>query len=162
MNYGRAFGAGVAGGAVMSLIMAFVRAMGMDVNPEMMLGTMMGGRPGPTTWVMGLLIHLILSGLIALVYAVGFEYVTHRAGWAIGLGFALIHIVIGGIVMGMMPTLHPMIPEQMPAPGPFMSGMGMMGIGLFVLEHLIYGAIVGALYKVTAEHLHHPGVPHPV
>ncbi|MCA1604127.1 MAG: hypothetical protein LC775_01255, partial [Acidobacteria bacterium] len=89
----------------------------------------------------------------ALIYALGFEYVTHRAGVLIGLGFAVIHIIIGGIVMGMMPMMHPMIPEQMPPPGAFMSGMGAMGAGLFVLEHLIYGAIVGAMYAPVSRHL---------
>jgi len=39
-----------------------------------------------------------------------------------------------------------MIPEMMPPPGAFMSGMGAMGVGLFVLEHLMYGAIVGGMY----------------
>lgn len=159
MNIGRAFLAGVVGGAVMTAIMALVRAMGMNANPEMMLGTMMGGPPDTTRWIMGLIIHLVLSGLIALVYAIGFEFVTHRAGWLVGLGFAIIHLIIGGIVMGMMGAMHPMVPEQMMAPGPFMSGMGMMGVGLFTVEHLIYGAIVGAMYKVTAEH--HRGVPSP-
>ncbi len=147
MNFGRAFLAGVVGGLVMTIIMAFVRATMMpEANPEMMLGTMTGSAPGMATWIMGLIIHLVVSGMIALVYAVGFEYVTHRAGVLIGLGFAIIHIIIGGIVMGLMPMMHPMIPEQMPPPGVFMSGMGAMGAGLFVLEHFIYGAIVGAMY----------------
>ncbi|MCA1634202.1 MAG: hypothetical protein LC802_11035 [Acidobacteria bacterium] len=147
MNFGKAFLAGVVGGTVMTIIMALVRATMMpQANPEMMLGTMTGSMPGMGTWVMGLVIHLILSGVIALIYAVGFEYVTHRAGVLTGLGFAIIHLIIGGVVMGMMPMMHPMIPEQMMPPGAFMSGMGMMGTGLFVLEHLIYGAIVGAMY----------------
>lgn len=147
MNFGKAFLAGVVGGTMMTIIMALVRATMMpQANPEMMLGTMTGSMPGMGTWVMGLVIHLILSGVIALIYAVGFEYVTHRAGVLTGLGFAIIHLIIGGVVMGMMPMMHPMIPEQMPPPGAFMSGMGMMGTGLFVLEHLIYGAIVGAMY----------------
>ncbi|MCA1635720.1 MAG: hypothetical protein LC802_19040 [Acidobacteria bacterium] len=148
MNFRRAFLAGVVGGLVMTIIMALVRATMMpQANPEMMLGTMTGSEASTTTWVMGLVIHLILSGMIALVYALGFEYVMHRAGVLIGLGFAIIHIFIGGIVMGMMPMMHPMIPEKMMPPGAFMSGMGMMGTGLFVLEHLIYGAIVGTMYK---------------
>lgn len=147
MNFGRAFLAGVVGGLIMTIIMAFVRTTMMpDANPEMMLGTMTGSAPGMATWIMGLIIHLVVSGMIALVYAVGFEYVTHRAGVLIGLGFAIIHIIIGGIVMGVMPMMHPMIPEQMPPPGAFMLGMGAMGAGLFVLEHFIYGAIVGAMY----------------
>ena len=33
-----------------------------------------------------------------------------------------------------------------PRRAPFMAGMGATFVGLFVMEHLIYGAIVGALY----------------
>jgi hypothetical protein len=147
MNFGTAFLAGVVGGLVMTIIMAFVRATMMpEANPEMMWGTMTGSEPSTTTWMIGLIIHLVVSGVIGLIYAIGFEYVTHRSGVLIGLGFAIIHLIIGGIFMGMMPMMHPMIPEQMPPPGAFMSGMGAMGSALFVLEHFIFGAIVGAMY----------------
>jgi hypothetical protein len=43
MKYGKAFGAGVLGAVVMTVMMAVARAMGMPANLEMMLGTMMGG-----------------------------------------------------------------------------------------------------------------------
>jgi hypothetical protein len=102
--------------------------------------------PGATTWVIGLVIHLMISALIALIYAWGFERVTHRAGVLIGLGFAVIHVVIAGVVMAIIPAMHPMIPEQMPAPGAFMTNMGGTFVALFVIEHLLYGAIVGAMY----------------
>src|SRR5918994_6308722 len=153
MNFGRAFLAGIVGGLVMTIIMVFVRATMMpEANPEMLWGTMTGSEPSTTTWIIGLIIHLVVSGVIALIYALGFEFVTHRAGVLIGLGFAIIHMIIGGIVMGLMPMMHPMIPEQMPAPGAFMSGMGAMGAGLFVLEHFIYGAIVGVMYVPVHSH----------
>jgi len=48
-------------------------------NLEMMLGTMMGGPPSAMRWIMGLMSHLIAGGIFALIYAVGFEYWTHRA-----------------------------------------------------------------------------------
>ena len=35
---------------------------------------------------------------------------------------------------------------MMPAPGAFMANLGMMGVGAFFMLHLIYGAIVGAMY----------------
>ena len=146
MNYGRALAAGVAGGTAMTIGMAILRASGMPANPEMMLGTMFFPQ-GSLAWVAGFTMHLIVSALIALIYAWGFERVTHRAGWTIGVLFALIHIPIGGIVMGVIPVMHPMIPEMMPPPGAFMAGMGMMGVMAFVAEHLVYGAIVGAVYE---------------
>jgi hypothetical protein len=146
MKSGKAFLAGVIGGLAMTILFAVGRAMGMKANAEMMLGTMFGAEPSAGTWILGLFVHLMLSGLIALAYAVGFEYVAHRSGWLVGVGFSLVHIAIAGIVMAMIPAIHPMVPEKMPAPGAFMASMGPIYAFAFVLEHLIYGAIVGALY----------------
>ena len=146
MNVGRAFVAGVVGGIVMSIGLAMGRAMGMPANLEMMLGTMML-QPGTGAFLVGMMMHLIISGLIALIYAWGFEHLTHRSSAAIGAGFGVIHGVIGGMAMGMMPMMHPLIPEQMPAPGAFMSNMGMMGVMAEMVLHIIYGAVVGAMYR---------------
>lgn len=147
MNYGRAFLAGVIGGAVMSILMAIARnLMGMPANLEMMEGTMLGLQPSTTTWIIGLMMHLVISGLIALIYAAGFEYVTHRAGWLMGVAFSIVHILIGGAAMGMVPAIHPLIPEMMPAPGAFLSNLGATGVIAFIMLHIIYGAIVGAVY----------------
>ncbi len=152
MKYGKAFFAGVTGGVVMSLLMAIGRAMGMQMNLEMMEGTMLGLQPSTTTWLAGLMMHLIISGLIALIYAAGFEYVTHSADWPTGMMFSLIHIVIAGFLMGMVPVMHPLIPAKMPAPSLFMSNHGMIGIVAFIMLHLIYGGIVGAIYTPVHRH----------
>ena len=168
MNYGRAFGAGVLGGLVMTILMALGRMMGMTtMNLEMALGSMLTQNLGSATWLMGFIMHLIISGLIALLYAAGFEYVTHRSNWLLGASFGAIHTVIAGVVMGMMGNIHPLMAPPPPpagylmAPGFFAANFGMMTALAFIMLHLIYGAIVGALYRVTAEHLHHPGVPSP-
>lgn len=133
----------------MSVFLAMARAMGMPAKLEMMMGTMFL-EPGTVAFVVGLMMHLMISGLIALIYAWGFENVTHRAGWLVGVGFSIIHIIIGGIFMGMMPMMHPRMPP-MDAPGAFMSGLGMMGVIAFVMLHMIYGAIVGAMYGPVAH-----------
>ena len=151
MNFGRAFAAGVVGGLVMSTGLAMGRAMGMPADLERMLGTMVL-EPGTAAFTFGFVIHLIISGLIALIYAWGFEHVTHRAGAVMGAGFGAIHSVIGGLFMGLMPMMHPMIPEQMPAPGVFMSNMGAMGVMAEIVLHVLYGMVVGAIYG----HVHVP------
>lgn len=146
MKIGRAILAGAIGGFVMTILAWAARQSGMDLNAEMMLGTMVVSPPGGAAWLAGFAMHMMLSILIALIYAWGFEHVTHRAGVGIGLGFALVHIVIGGAVMAMIPALHPMIPEQMPAPGAFLMNMGAAFTAFFVVEHLLYGAVVGGVY----------------
>ena len=74
----------------MSVLTGLARMMGVPANIEMMLGTMVAD-PGTTAWLIGFVMHLTLSGLIALIYAWGFEHVTHKAGWAVGTGFGLVH-----------------------------------------------------------------------
>ena len=145
MNLSRAFMGGVLGGVTMSIGLAMGRAMGMPANLELMLGTMVL-EPGMAAFVVGLVMHLMISGLIALIYAWGFEHVTHAAGAGIGAGFGAIHAIIGGMFMGLMPMMHSLIPESMPAPGVFMSNMGAMGVMAEIVLHVIYGAVVGAVY----------------
>ena len=55
------------------------------------------------------------------------------------------HTIVAGMFMGLVPHLHPTIPEQMPAPGFFMANLGAMGVIAEVVLHLMYGAIVGGL-----------------
>lgn len=161
MNFWRAFLAGVVGGAIMTLLIAMARLLGMTtMDLELKLGSMISQEVNATSWVTGLVMHLIISGLIACIYAVGFEYVAHKASWLIGLGFAVIHTIIGGIFVGMMGQIHPLMPsDALPAPGPFAINFGTMTTVGFIVAHLIYGAIVGAMYEVTVEHRR--GVPSP-
>lgn len=146
INGGRAFVAGMTGGAVMTGIMWMARTfMGMPMNLEMMEGTMLVHTPGTAAWVVGFVMHLMISGLIALAYAWAFEHVVHRSGAGVGALFGLVHAVVAGVAMGMVPSVHPLIPEQMPAPGAFLSNIPMGVVALFML-HAIYGAVVGAMY----------------
>ena len=55
--------------------------------------------------------------------------------------------IIGGLFMGVVPMMHPLVPETMPAPGFFMANMGVMGVVAELGLHVIYGAIVGAMYE---------------
>lgn len=155
MKTGTAFVAGVVGGAAMSALMWMARMMmGMPANLEMMLGTMVMP-PGTTAWIIGFVMHLMISGAIALLYAWGFEHVTHRAGWLVGAGFGILHAIVAGMVMGMMPMMHPRMPDPMMAPGAYMSNLGMMGVIAEFMLHIVYGAIVGAMYGTV---LHRRGV----
>lgn len=147
MRTGRAFVAGVIGGATMSVLMWLARVMGMEINLSMLLGTMIVLPPGPVAWITGFLVHLTISGLIALLYAWGFEHVTHRAGWSVGVGFSVVHAIVAGLVFGVVPAMHPLIQAgKMPAPGMFLANKGPVYIVAFFVLHAVYGAIVGANY----------------
>jgi hypothetical protein len=45
---------------------------------------------------MGVIMHLVAGGIFALIYAAGFEYLTHRADWLLGVGFGAIHSLVAG------------------------------------------------------------------
>jgi len=146
MKVGQAFVAGMIGGAAMLLLTWMARTViGIPVDLEMMLGTM-ATDPSTTAWLIGFVIHLMVSGAIALLYAWGFENITHRSGWLMGGSFSIIHIVIAGVVFGLLPMIHPRMPSPISSPGAFMSNLGMIGTVAFVLIHVIYGVVVGAMY----------------
>lgn len=151
MKTGKAFLGGMIGAVVMSAILWIARNwLGIPAHMEMMLGTMVVSTPALTAWLVGFGIHVLIGGVLALIYAWGFEHVTHRAGWMVGLGFGLIHATISGLGMAMVPAIHPMIPERMPAPGAFMANLGAIGIVAEYALHAVYGAIIGALYGPVA------------
>ena len=138
--------AGIVGGLAMTGLGWLARAGGLDVNPEMMLGTMLGYPEGQDAWLVGLGMHLVISLLIALLYAAGFEAVAHRAGPAAGFSFSVVHLVLAGLALVGLPAIHHMIPEQMPAPGPFMVNLGAPVVAFFILEHILFGVLVGSIY----------------
>jgi hypothetical protein len=159
MKTGKAFFAGMIGAVVMSAILWVARnVMGIPAGMEMMLGTMVVPNAALVAWLVGFGIHVLIGGVLALVYAWAFEHVTHRSGWLIGAGFGLVHAVISGLGMAMVPAIHPMIPERMPAPGAFMANLGVIGIVAEFALHAVYGAIVGALYGPVVR----DRVPRPV
>jgi len=149
MKWQKAFGAGMLGAVAMSVIMAVARLAGMPANMSMMLGTMLGLTAGGAAWVVGFIMHLVISGALALVYGWVFERVVHHAGIWTGTAVSVFHIVVAGLFLGMMPAMHPAMPGMMNPPGIFLSNLGAMGVVAFVLLHIIYGMIVGGMYGET-------------
>ncbi len=138
MQRGRAFLAGVAGAAVVTLLELVARAGGVPANLEMLVGT---GR-----WLAGLVVHLAGGGGLALGYAAVFES-RGRAGWTAGVALGALQALGVGGLLGVLPRVHPLVPEILPAPGAFMSNFGSAGVALHVAGHLLFGALVGATYE---------------
>lgn len=144
---GRAFVAGVVGGLAMSVAMAIARDLyGIPIRLEMILGTLTGLSPGRGTFAVGLVMHLTLSGVVAILYGLGLERAAHRSGVLPGLVLAIPHAIAGGLLVGAIPAVHPLVPEEIVAPGPFFSYLGQGAVLFFVLAHALYGAIVGLGY----------------
>ena len=161
MRFGLAFLAGATGGAVMTAAMFLARTVDMtEMNMAMGLGAIFTGEVSSTTWWLGFVMHLVISGLIALIYAAVFEAI-HRSTWWLGLIGGAIHAAIGGFFMLLMPTLNPLIPETIPAPGAFAINYGTVTAAAFVMLHLVYGAIVGGIYKPVHTRAHRQMEPIP-
>lgn len=145
MNIIGAIVAGLAGTAIMSLLMAMAPKMGL---PKMaiweMLGTMFSkeGNVG-LGWVM----HFMAGVIFAIIYA---------ALWAAGIGsatllngalFGAIHFLIVGLMMGGMPMMHAGIKSgTAQAPGVLMLNAGVMGLMGGLIGHVVYGLVVALVY----------------
>ncbi len=156
MNFelGWAMLAGLIGGAVMAAILYMGILMlprQMKMNLFMMLGTMMLPA-GALAFAMGAMVHAGMSVVFGLVHAGIYSAAdigSAQAAW--GLLFGLVHWTVVGMALGMMPLMHPRIGSgEIDAPGfyalnfPPMTAMG------FLMLHLVFGVLVGALYGAWA------------
>jgi hypothetical protein len=152
MRAGRAIVFGVIGAGAMSVLSALLRAAGVGINLELLLGTVMGGQPSASTFALGLALHLLVGGLFGLLYGYLFEFVWDHGGASTGMILAVIHAALIGMAVGLTPQFHPRVPEVLPDPGPFFANAGLAGVLCFFGLHVLYGAIVGAGYgHVAAE-----------
>jgi hypothetical protein len=142
--------AGLVGGVVMSMLDWMMKPMGMRMDPHHMWGTMMKLHGG-VGYAMGFVVHMVMSAAIALLYALFFAFIGADASvlWAWGLLGGVIHWAIaGGMVMPMVPAMHPEIPETEPAPGAFVKNYGALDASGFLMTHLAYGVVVGLIYAL--------------
>ena len=151
---GAAIVAGIIGGVVMSAVLYMGIAMmprQMKMNLFLMLGTMMV-RDTKMAYVAGAMMHIgmsIVFGLIhvALYQAFGLE--SALVAW--GVLFGLVHWVITGMGLGMMPVMHPLIRKgQMDAPGAFAMSYPAMTVMGFLMLHVLFGVLVGTFYTALA------------
>ncbi len=145
--------AGAIGGAIMfgtRLVMKKMVGVDLKMDVARMWGTMMGvhGAPGRA---LGLAFHVVVSALIALIYAWAFDLLGLDGNlWLWGLVGGAVHWVIAGVFLAMVPAMHPEIPEQRPAPGAFAKNFGAPDVPAFLMGHLLYGLVVGILYAYLA------------
>jgi hypothetical protein len=148
---GRAFMAGVLGAGAMSALTAVARRRGVDVDFESMLGTIAGGRPSPARRRVGFALQLVNGGLLAQLYAAVLDRTPQTPGWVIGAIVSLLHSLAAGGVLAAVPAMHPEVPRRLPKPGAFYAQRGPAAVALLVVGHVVYGAIVGAVYAATPQ-----------
>jgi hypothetical protein len=135
----------------MSAASGVLRLLGVPLNLELLLGSALVPKTGPEVWLIGLGLHLALGGCFGVAYALVFEKSLREANVGIGFAIGAVHAVVSGTVLAFTPDFHPLIPELLWAPGPFLLGLGAWGVLLFLALHLMFGAIVAAWYGPVSE-----------
>jgi hypothetical protein len=152
MRAKRAFVFGILGAAAISVLSAVFRAAGLPIRLEMILGTMFGWQPSAGAFVLGLAVHLAIGGAFGLLYGWLMETVWSHGGASIGMLLGVLHAALVGMIVGLTPQWHPMVPERIADPGPYFANVGVAGVLCFFAAHVLYGAIVGHGYgHVAAE-----------
>jgi hypothetical protein len=152
IDFASASYSGVVAGSAIAAALVVGRAAGLSANSELMLGTLVVWRSTALAWVAGAGISAVTFGVVGLLYAAGFEYVTGGAGPGPGLALAVAHTVVSGLSLAVLPAVHPSMRMRTALePGIFKSNYGAPDAGAFVVRHLLYGALFGALYSPAAE-----------
>jgi hypothetical protein len=145
------------GTAVMTAVMEAAQARAMTrMSLPYMLGTMVGRRRA-TVRLSGIALHFVNGVLFASGYALLFTR-ARRADWRIGAAIGLVHGTV--VLVAALPVLQEIHPrmadeDEGPDPTPMLQPPGFMGLNYGVrtpavtlAAHAVYGAIVGALYRV--------------
>lgn len=126
---GRGVAGGLAGGVVFGILM---QMMGMIPMVAMLVGS--------ESVAVGWLVHLAISAFIGATYAVLLARWATSLGSAIavGLGYGVVWWVLGGLIL---------MPARLGGELFAMNAMSMKSL----MGHLIYGAILGAVFAVLAR-----------
>jgi len=146
MKFSRALLSGLLGAMLVYVIVLVAGALaGSHADLCGLLGSSVTGAADSWTWLLGALGQLALGVVVAIVYGAIFEWVTQRAGAAVGFIIALAHAIVAGLAVGFLPAGH-LIEANIAPPGAFMEYRGTAVVGAFVIAHLVFGTIVGTLY----------------
>lgn len=145
------------GTAVMTAVMELAQARGMTrMSLPYMLGSMVARRRAIVR-ASGIALHFTNGALFATGYALLFER-ARRADWRIGAAIGLVHgAVVLVAALPVVQEIHPRMADEDegPAPTPMLQPPGFAALNYGVrtpavtlAAHAVYGAIVGALYRV--------------
>ena len=148
---------GFVGTVFLTALMSGTQGLGLTrMNLPFMLGTMFTPDRDRAKLV-GFGVHLINGWWLALVYAAAFQS-WRRATWWLGLGLGLVHgLFVLLVVMPTLPGLHPRMASEQRGPTPTrqLEPPGFLALNYgrrtpisVLVAHLVYGAILGAFYRL--------------
>jgi hypothetical protein len=137
--------AGVGGGVAMELSAVLLNLVGFKCASMVSYeGCMITGKTsGITSYLAGLTMHLILSVLIAFVYAWAFQMIWGAAYWLYGSILAVPHWIIGGLVVPLMDKFSSCVKNGTVEPLKLFASGNLTFFITFLIGHLVYGAVVG-------------------
>lgn len=141
--------AGAIGGIVMMAARLSLRAAGMPLRMDVIRiwGTLVGVNRPPVQRRVGIVIHIVVSAVVAMIYAVAFDAVGAGDPLALwGLLASLVHWVVAGMMMTVLPVAHPEIPSEREQAGAFVKNFGAPDVVGFLIGHVTYGVAVAIGY----------------
>ena len=156
MNYDivAAIIAGLAATVAMTAVMYMGRGMlpqQMPMNILYLLGTMVTTNTG-VAYVIGTMMHVVNGIVFAIIHTALYQAFGLETGLVLwGLLFGAAHWLISGMGMGMIGGMHQLIRSgKMQAPGVMVMNLPMMNVMGFLMVHLLFGLVVGAVYEGLA------------
>ena len=157
MNWGGSFLWGFVSTVVLTSLLAVSQGLGLTrINLPFMLGTMFTPDRDRAKLV-GFGVHLANGWWLALLYTAAFQS-WRRATWWLGAGTGLVHALFVLVaVMPLLPRLHPRMASEQQGPTPTrqLAPPGFLALHYgrrtplsVVLAHVVYGAILGAFYRL--------------
>jgi hypothetical protein len=158
--------AGLAGGLMMSALMTMMRSMGKtEMDMALLQGSMFTDDRGRARAI-GLFTHLVMMSAVVFgsIYALLFAILGVEQGnaWWVGGAIGVVHGLLAGMGMAMMPSMHPRMPAQaqvgegtrhslqLEPPGLFGKNYGGATPPGMLMAHIIYGIVVGLVYALLA------------
>lgn len=150
-DMGRTYLAGVTGAAAMIAAARLARGAGIRVDMEMLMGTACGLRPGARARALGQVAQLLTGGILACGYRYGFDRLRLPMSPLTGAVAGVAHGAVAGTSLALAPMVHPHIPERVDAPGAFMLREGKREAVLFMMLHVLFGAVIGAAARTPSS-----------
>lgn len=135
----------------MSVAARVARSAGVGVDMEMLMGTAFGVHPGARARALGQIAQLLTGGVLACGYRYSFERLRVPMSPLAGAIAGMAHGVVAGVSLALAPVVHPQIPDRVDAPGAFMLRKGRREAVLFVMLHVLFGAIIGARARTPSN-----------
>lgn len=118
---------------------------------ESLLGSLIIGKATGPAWIIGFAWHLVNGGLFALGYAFVFR-AARTSGPTLGATIGVAHWLVAGLLLGIVQAVHPLpIVRMTPSYFIFWWSFGTMTFWGSLILHVVYGAIVGSLYRSYAK-----------